>query len=789
MTAYRHYVSVLALLVAGCPPALAEIVSDIAGTKHNLSVTGPGSVRAVNENELCVFCHTPHASTLEAGVPAPLWNRQLSGATYTVYTSPSLDANAIQTQLDQPGGSSKLCLSCHDGTVALGTVNVKGGQQNVTIQLTGVAASGGSMPAGEGVQTGFTSDLGLDLRNDHPISVTYNTNRVVADGELRDPNTVPHIDVRRPGVRPAVPLENTGTDGDAQIQCATCHDPHIRDTDPAKNIKFLRLNRFQEGSPTGGNFDQDNDIGCLACHDKSGWSRSSHADPVAANETYVNNEAQLRDFPNGIAVWQAACLNCHDSHTVRGARWLLREGTDDLANAPKTGGNSAVEETCFQCHSSTSILNDANNSVKDIRSEFALPFHMPISASDDDDSSSEDHEITDNDLVEDRIALGKSNVNNRHAECTDCHHPHRMIRNERFNGTAAGSRGTHVLGTNIASGALRGAWGVEPVYGGTAFLSLPSSYLVKKGDAGIGGSESVSSGHVTREYQICLKCHSDYGFDDDGTYPTGLRPDLGNQGGGTPPGTNALTQYTNQSMEFQAPASHKGDATAVDTGASPLYATNNHRSWHPVIDNTGRTLALRNAAAETFTAPWRSAVGIQTMYCSDCHGNNTAPGTVEPNGPAGPHGSSNPFLLKGPWDEQHGTGDTNGLCFKCHSYTVYATQQGENTASGFGDGNNNWHGLHAKDVGHMRCSWCHVAVPHGWKNKALLVNLNDVGPEAGLAPGTEVPEYYTQQPYYLNAINKIISFPRSGQWDKNDCGSRSGASGESWMKQVCDNPP
>ena len=70
------------------------------------------------------------------------------------------------------------------------------------------------------------------------------------DGELRDPAGAAHIGLRSPGVKPSVPLEPTGPNNEAQVQCISCHDPHIRDTDLSKNIKFLRLNRFQETPPT-----------------------------------------------------------------------------------------------------------------------------------------------------------------------------------------------------------------------------------------------------------------------------------------------------------------------------------------------------------------------------------------------------------------------------------------------------------------------------------------------------------------------------------------------------------
>jgi hypothetical protein len=124
---------------------------------------------------------------------------------------------------------------------------------------------------------------------------------------------------------------------------------------------------------------------------------------------------------------------------------------------------------------------------------------------------------------------------------------------------------------------------------------------------------------------------------------------------------------------------------------------------------------------------------------------------------------------------------------------------GNQFASGFGGPVNvNLHHEHAKriDRPNLRCSWCHVAVPHGWKNKGLLVNLNDVGPEAGLVPGTEVPingqaQTYTQGPYYMNAKLKVINWRASGTWREQDCGSASGSpsSGDVWMKDVCETPP
>lgn len=769
----------LVAAITAALPALAARVSDIRNTVHNFSSSTSNTVRSTNEDEVCVFCHTPHAATTTQATP--LWNRKLSTATYTPYTSSSLDA----TGLDQPGGSSKLCLSCHDGTIAIGQVNVLNGAfPSQNIPMTGVSADG-TIPAGAaGATSGFTRRLGTDLTNDHPISFTYNDALAATDGDLRTPSTSGGLIANRvPGVRPKVPLEN------GQVQCTTCHDPHIRDT-VETNIKFLRLNRLQASDPVGGNFDSTNDILCLACHPKDGWVGSAHALSTVGDEVYTDAAATQRQFPIGTTVAKAACLNCHDPHTVQGARRLLREGTNSVAS-PKAGGSAALEETCYQCHTVLGAVGNAlkttNNKVPDIKTDFSLARHMPIA------DQPEMHDIGTGtgtkrgmDFIESTTNLGT----NRHAECTDCHNPHRVIKNRLFNATpsspdAAGTH-THASGhTNIASGVLRGMWGVEPIYGSTTFgpTGNPTGFTVKRGNPPPGTTTAVTEPYVTREYQICLKCHSNYAY---GSSP----PSLGVASGSTPSGTNNMSTYTNQAMEFQAPSGDQGEPSGT------------HRSWHPVMAATGRNPTLRKAGANNWLSPWNGAtnVGTQTMYCSDCHGSDTASGTVAPNGgedgsPWGPHGSSNNFILKGVWNNTTGSGSSNHLCFKCHDYSLYATRGGG--SSGFGGSKDaNLHSFHADKLGKMRCNWCHIAVPHGWKNKALLVNLNQVGSEIGLANSqvrnnTTAAYNNAANPYYMNAILKVRTFPTSGNWADTNCGSSgapgNGQNGRNWMRDSNEN--
>ena len=120
----------------------SPVAATIRSTPHDLSAVYGGNV--------CNYCHTPH-STMST---TPSWNHKMSTAVYRIYQSSSLEA-----QVGQPTGSSKLCLSCHDGTVAL----------NATI-------SGGD--AGGAFISPGAANLGTDLSDDHPISFVKNNHAI-----------------------------------------------------------------------------------------------------------------------------------------------------------------------------------------------------------------------------------------------------------------------------------------------------------------------------------------------------------------------------------------------------------------------------------------------------------------------------------------------------------------------------------------------------------------------------------------------------------------------------------
>ena len=88
-------------------------------------------------------------------------------------------------------------------------------------------------------------------------------------------------------------------------------------------------------------------------------------------------------------------------------------------------------------------------------------------------------------------------------------------------------------------------------------------------------------------------------------------------------------------------------------------------------------------------------------------------------------------------------------------------------------------------VVNFRCNYCHIAIPHGWKNKNFLVNLNDVGPEIGLPAGgkqvrNKTNARYFRGPYYNGSVLKVVSFRQSGQWLHSACGS-AGTPGNDWV--------
>lgn len=233
-----------------CAPIITVEAQEVSSS-HSMNVSGGGE-------EDCAFCHTPHGMTTNK----VLWNVKLTTAVYKIYQSTSLDA-----KVGQPTGSSKLCLSCHDGTVA--PTNIKGDNRIATQSLPGEVT------------------LGTDLSDDHPVSFAYTAEILALDPQIRSPATLP---------------DHLKLDKNFEMQCTTCHDPHT-------NIfgHFLVMPNYQSQL-------------CTSCHHLTGWSNSVHQNSPAS--LVDADDAYLRDSKYTTVI-DCGCLSCHRPHSAGGRQRLL----------------------------------------------------------------------------------------------------------------------------------------------------------------------------------------------------------------------------------------------------------------------------------------------------------------------------------------------------------------------------------------------------------------------------------------------------------------------------------
>jgi predicted CXXCH cytochrome family protein len=305
------------LLVVGCFLfSLMARADSVVNSVHNLTVNGPGSIKATAESDVCIFCHTAHRSNGET----PLWNHNMSGVTnYIVYSSPTLKA-----VVGQPNGSSRLCLSCHDGTVALGSVN----SSTTTIAMqNGVT----TMP---GDRTTNPNNLGTDLSGDHPISFTYDADLVSKDSTLNSPLTLTG----------PVKLDHSG-----QMQCDSCHNPH---DDHYGNFLVM---------------DNTGSAMCIVCHNVPPFSSSPHAlsakvlpATVAAKLEPPSPQVKSAGNNNHSTVAALACENCHATHRAGSKQFMMKF--------------DAPEQNCLVCH-------NGSVAAKNVAADFQKASIHPIMAS------------------------------------------------------------------------------------------------------------------------------------------------------------------------------------------------------------------------------------------------------------------------------------------------------------------------------------------------------------------------------------------------------------------------
>jgi predicted CXXCH cytochrome family protein len=287
------------------PPVPADTLG-----MHNLTAASGSSV--TTQGSLgCTFCHAPHSGI---GGVTPLWNQTLSLQSYTPYTSTTYKQQGASQMV--MGKASSLCLSCHDGTVAVGQT-----------------AAYGKIPVNGSLNN--QDVLGTNLMGSHPFSLVLPIKdapdlaaSLVAQGVTADP-------------KQAVTLVN------GNVECTSCHNPHAQAIDPVAQNFLVR--------------DSSNGQMCLACHDPnrivqgqvnllSGYTGSIHA--VATNQVASGANVGLYT-----TVAANSCTSCHMEHNAGGPARLMRPAT------PATPGVDANTLDCVTCHNGGGNISPAAPNV------------------------------------------------------------------------------------------------------------------------------------------------------------------------------------------------------------------------------------------------------------------------------------------------------------------------------------------------------------------------------------------------------------------------------------------
>ena len=184
----------------------------VTNTDHNLNnwpgleITTPSGA-----NQICLPCHTPHNAypDPDGTIDEILWNHEDTDVTFDMYITLS------GQQGGQPEGSSKMCLSCHDGVTAIDSYGGATGGINLGGRPSAIGEDG-------------------DLTDDHPIGIIY----PVGDPGYNDPAGFQGVQL--------VTINNIAN----RVECTSCHDPHS-----AALPMFLRRTL-------------DESLLCLECHNK-----------------------------------------------------------------------------------------------------------------------------------------------------------------------------------------------------------------------------------------------------------------------------------------------------------------------------------------------------------------------------------------------------------------------------------------------------------------------------------------------------------------------------------------
>ena len=162
----------LTILVTGTSTH-AQIAGDAMGV-HNLQPGGQSPVTGAR-SDACAYCHAPHS-----GLNVGLWNQKLTTQVYRTYNSTTAKNKDTQPTL---GTVSNQCLSCHDGTVAIGATVAYG-------QVTTRGSMLSSDVFGSNMQSSHPFSLALPLQDNITLAASLAASDVRLEG--RRPSSEGH---------------------------------------------------------------------------------------------------------------------------------------------------------------------------------------------------------------------------------------------------------------------------------------------------------------------------------------------------------------------------------------------------------------------------------------------------------------------------------------------------------------------------------------------------------------------------------------------------------------------
>ena len=201
-------------------------IAAITNSKHDLSSTSTSaSGIKSSSDQICVFCHTPH----KAQSTQVLWNH--SASANAAFSWGGVTQTSQGTVLPSGISTRSLrCLSCHDGSVALGDVTNFGGAA-ATIGVPDIA---GVVAGGKLADPFYVVGASGNLAGNHPVGIAYpgqgaGVYNGAASGVTAANAAAGYVAAASitSSATPTVKLfADVATPAVVGIECGSCHDVH-----------------------------------------------------------------------------------------------------------------------------------------------------------------------------------------------------------------------------------------------------------------------------------------------------------------------------------------------------------------------------------------------------------------------------------------------------------------------------------------------------------------------------------------------------------------------------------